>query len=145
MTRGETMIPIARMTLALLAAIGIATAASAEPWPYMPFDQPHGLGNHFDTYQNYGGSPYYHDGIDLVTPDGPVACYSVSTGTITHLTYNQPYYSGIMIGEPISGGEGWLYWHINATTFQFDIGDEVMTNDYIGDTAYWTVAAFHHG
>lgn len=135
---------IARATLALLIAVGIAVTASAEPWPYHPFDQTHGLGNHFGTYQNYGGSPYYHDGIDLVTPSGPVPCYSVSDGTVTHLTYNQPYYSGIMIGEPTSGGEGWLYWHINSTTFQHDVGDPVQTNDFIGDVAYWPTSQFHH-
>lgn len=136
-----------RVLLALFAlwiVPALVAPANAEPWPYYPWDETHGLGNHFGTYQNYGGGAYYHDGIDLVTPGGPVSTYSVSDGTITHLTYNQPLYSGIMIGEPIAGGEGWLYWHINSTTFQFDIGDEVMTNDYIGDTAYWPVAAFHH-
>ena len=135
---------VARIVLALLIALITAGTASAEPWPYMPFDETHGVGNHFGEYQNYGGSPYYHDGIDLVTPDGPTDCYSVSTGTVTHLAFSQPYYSGIMIGEPVAGGEGWLYWHINSTTFQFDVGDPVQVNDYIGTTAYWPVAAFHH-
>lgn len=132
------------LVIAILLLLVAAGTVGSEPWPYHPFDQTHGLGNHFGEYQNYGGSPYYHDGIDLVTPEGPVDCYSVSDGTVTHLTYNQPYYSGIMIGEPVAGGEGWLYWHINSTTFQYDIGDVVETNDYIGTVAYWPVAAFHH-
>ena len=108
-----------------LLTLAFSSPADAEPWPYMPFDQTHGLGNHFGEYQNYGGGGYYHDGIDLVTPAGPVATYSVSTGTLTHITINQPLYSGIMIGQPVSGGQGWLYWHINSTTFQFDVGDQV--------------------
>jgi len=131
----------------LLAVAGLAAGAppaGAEPWPYMPFDQPHGLGNHYGEYQNYGGGGYYHDGIDLVTPSGPVATYSVSRGTLTHLTYNEPYYSGLMIGQPIANGEGWGYWHISSATMQFDIGDFVEVNDYIGMTAYWPVANFHH-
>ncbi|MBD3160913.1 MAG: peptidoglycan DD-metalloendopeptidase family protein [Candidatus Eisenbacteria bacterium] len=138
----KILLPVIALLFLLIA--GTAGTTGAEPWPYMPFDQTHGLGNHFGEYQNYGGSPYYHDGIDLVTPSGPVDCYSVSDGTVTHLTYNQPYYSGIMIGEPVSGGDGWLYWHINSTTFQYDIGDQVDTNDYIGTVAYWPVSAFHH-
>ncbi|MDM7917126.1 MAG: FlgD immunoglobulin-like domain containing protein [Candidatus Eisenbacteria bacterium] len=128
---------------ALFAALAVSVPA-AEPWPYQPFDETHGLGNHFGEFQNYGGAPYYHDGIDLVTPTGPVQTFSVSDGTLTHITYNQPMYSGLMIGPPVSGGEGWLYWHINATTMQFDIGDLVQTNDYIGTTANWPVAQFHH-
>lgn len=133
-----------RHILCAILVLAAASLAGAEPWPYLPFDQTHGVGNHYGEYQNYGGSAYYHDGIDLVTPSGPTDTYSVSDGTITHLAYSDPLYSGIMIGEPISGGEGWLYWHINSTTFQYDIGDQVQTNDYIGTTAYWTVYSFHH-
>jgi len=128
----------------LIASLILASGVLAEPWPYFPFDELHGLGNFYGEYQNYGGSGYYHDGDDLVTPDGPVPTYSVSDGTMNHITYNQPLYSGLMIGEPIPAGLGWLYWHINSETFQFDIGDPVYTNDYIGDTAYWTTANFHH-
>jgi hypothetical protein len=131
---------IASLSLMLAAAL----PALAVPWPYQPFDQAHGLGNHYGEYQNYGGSPYYHDGIDLVTPTGPVAVYSVSDGFLTHITYSDPLYSGLMIGELVANGHGWLYWHISSATMQFDYGDRVYTNDYVGTTAYWPVASFHH-
>jgi hypothetical protein len=129
---------------ALTMAAAHVTRLSAEPWPYMPFNEPHGLGNHYGEFQNYGSGPYYHDGIDLVTPAGPEETYSVSDGTLTHITYSDPWYSGIMIGQPAPEGLGWLYWHISSATMQFDIGDEVGVNDYIGTTAAWPVASFHH-
>ncbi len=135
------------LLLLALAVAGLCAGAGpalAEPWPYTPFDEPHGLGNHFGEFQDYGSGPYYHDGIDLVTPGGTTRVYSVANGTVTHITYNDPYYSGIMIGEPVSGGVGWLYWHITSSTFQFDVGDLVQTNDYIGTTAWWPVSSFHH-
>jgi hypothetical protein len=133
--------------LLLGAALGLLLltwAAGAEPWPYQPFNATHPVGNNFGEYQNYGGSPYYHDGIDLVTPWGQTQVFSVAHGTVTHITYNQPIYSGIMIGDPVSGGTGWLYWHIDANTFQYDIGDVVAENAYIGTTAVWPVANFNH-
>jgi len=131
--------------LAVAAALAAGAApAGAEPWPYWPFYLAHGLGNHFGEYQNYGGSSYYHDGIDLVTSSGPTPTYSVSSGTLTHITYNDPLYSGLMIGEPVGNGEGWLYWHISSSTMPFDVGDPVAVNDYIGTTAYWPVSNFHH-
>ena len=133
-----------RVSLGLLFALSLALPAVAVPWPYQPFNQTHGLGNHFGEYQNYGGSPYYHDGIDLVTPSGPTNTYSVSTDTVTHITVNEPLYSGIMIGTPVSGGLGWLYWHITASTMPFDVGDSVNMYDYIGTTASWPVASFYH-
>jgi hypothetical protein len=144
MMREATMRRLTAICMGAILALSMMGVGHAEPWPYQPFDQTHGLGNHFGEYQNYGGSAYYHDGIDLVTPAGPVQTYSVSTGTVTHLTFNDPLYSGIMIGQPLSGGQGWLYWHINATTFQYDIGDPVSVNAYIGTTASWPVSAFHH-
>jgi len=130
--------------LAVCVGLALAGPVSAEPWPYEPFNETHLLGNHYGTYQNYGGSPYYHDGIDINNPEGPRATYSVSYGVVTHLTQNQPLYSGIMIGEPFSGGVGWLYWHINSTTWQYDVGDVVDESAYIGHTANWPVASFHH-
>lgn len=130
--------------LLLVGLTGMTGTAGSIPWPYAPFDQTHGLGNHYDEYQNYGGGAYLHDGIDLVTPEGPTRTYSVESATLTHLTYNDPLYSGIMIGQPVANGIGWLYWHINSTTFQFDIGDPVPVNAYIGTTANWPVASFHH-
>jgi hypothetical protein len=144
MTREATMRRVTAICAGAILALVVAFGVLAEPWPYEPFDQEHGLGNAYGEYQNYGGSPYYHDGIDLVTPGGPVRTYSVSTATVTHLTYNDPLYSGIMIGEPVSGGQGWLFWHINSTTFQYDVGDLVPVNAYIGTTANWPVALFHH-
>ena len=129
----------------LAASATLAGPASAIPWPYTPFDQTHGLGNNYDEFQYYGsGGRYYHDGIDLVTPNTTTRTYSVSTGTITHETVNDPYYSGIMIGEPVAGGIGWLYWHITSTTWQYDVGDPVAVNAYIGTTAYWSPATFCH-
>lgn len=144
MKRETTMRRFTAICAGAVLALAVGVAAQAEPWPYQPFNQTHGVGNHYGEYQNYGGSAYYHDGIDLVTPSGPTATYSVSTGTVTSLTYNDPYYSGIMIGEPISGGQGWLYWHINSTTFQYDVGEPVNVSAYIGTTANWPTASFHH-
>lgn len=135
--------PLLTAAVAFAVLVAFSVPAAALPWPYQPFDQTHGLGNHYLEYQNYGGSGYWHDGIDLVTP-GPVQTYSVQQGTVTHITYNDPLYSGIMIGNPVPGGAGWLYWHITSTTFQYDIGDLVDTSAYIGTTAFWPVSAFHH-
>ncbi len=144
MTREEMMRRLTMICAFTLLALVFGSTAHGEPWPYQPFDQPHGVGNAYGEYQNYGGSPYYHDGIDLVTPSGPTQTYSVSAATVTHLTYDDPLYSGIMIGEPVSGGQGWLYWHINSTTFQYDVGDFVPLHGYIGTTANWPVSQFHH-
>ncbi len=133
-----------RLGLAVLLAAAIVLPAGAVPWPYQPFDQPHDVGNNYGEFQNYGSGSYYHDGIDLVTPAGGVATYSVASGTVTHITVNDPLYSGIIVGTPVPGGIGWLYWHLSSTTFQYDVGDEVPQGGLLGLTAEWPVASFHH-
>jgi hypothetical protein len=55
----------------VLAAI-IALAAASAPatnWPIPPVNLPHPLGNNWGNYQDYGGDPYFHPGIDVITPD----------------------------------------------------------------------------
>ena len=113
------------------------------PWPYYPTNQAHPIGNNYMEYQNYGGAPYYHDGIDLMAGYGGRRVYSSNTGVVNHISQGTMY-GGIMIGQAIAGGEGWLYWHIPSSTMQFAVGDSVYTGEYFGDVATWSVYNFHH-
>ena len=55
--------------LALLAAALVPSPARATYWPLAPLDSVHPLGNNWGNYQDYGGGPYFHNGIDVITPD----------------------------------------------------------------------------
>ncbi len=61
----------------------IAGSVLAERWPIGDGSTAYPLGNNYGEYQNYGGSPYYHDGIDILgyvgEPNYPVSdvCYEV--------------------------------------------------------------------
>ncbi|MGQ9705639.1 MAG: hypothetical protein ACUVWP_01370 [bacterium] len=65
----------------LILSVLIATLAFTERWPMGPGNQPNPLGNNYGEYQNYGGSPYYHDGLDTLGNGGD-PCYSVSNGYV---------------------------------------------------------------
>jgi len=111
---------------------------------YQPTNQHGSLGNNYCEFQNYGGSPYYHDGIDVMQATGGVHVYSVSDGWMTHETAGTMY-GGLMIGDQYaSGAPGWLYWHLPNSTYPFNVGDRIYTGDYIGDIAYWSVYNFNH-
>ena len=115
------------------------------PWFYEPTNQAHPIGNYYLEFQDYSGgwSSYYHDGIDGMSGYGGRPVFCVSDGVVTHISQGTMY-GGIMIGEAVSGGEGWLYWHIPSNTMPFSVGDSVYMGDYIGDVANWSIASFHH-
>lgn len=113
------------------------------PWFYAPTNEAHPLGNNYMEYQNYGGSPYYHDGVDAMSGYGGRPVFSSNTGVVTHISAGTMY-GGIMIGQAVSGGEGWLYWHIPSSTMPVSVGDSVYVGDHIGDVATWSVYSFHH-
>ncbi|NQS98073.1 MAG: peptidoglycan DD-metalloendopeptidase family protein [candidate division Zixibacteria bacterium] len=115
------------------------------PWIYQPTNEVHPLGNHYMEFQDYSGGmmSYYHDGIDIMSGYGQRPVFSCSDGVVTHISTGTMY-GGIMIGDPVPGGEGWLYWHIPSSTMQFGVGDSVYTGDFIGRVATWSVYSFHH-
>ncbi|MBC8205376.1 MAG: T9SS type A sorting domain-containing protein [FCB group bacterium] len=136
-----------RVLLIIIAILSAVTLSSAQtiPWFYEPTNQAHPLGNNYMEFQDYSGgySSYYHDGIDAMSGYGGRNVFSVSDGVLNHITTGTMY-GGLMIGQRVSNGEGWLYWHIPSNSMQFGIGDSVYTGDYIGDVANWSVYSFHH-
>jgi hypothetical protein len=128
-----------------LAAVALLTlSAQAIPWFFAPTNQHGSLGNNYDEFQNYGSSPYFHDGIDAMSGAGGVDVFSVSDGWMTHESPGTMY-GGLMIGDQyIAGGTGWLYWHMPNSTYPFNVGDHINVGDFIGDVATWSVASFHH-
>ena len=128
----------------LLGILFCARLATAERWPMGAGDAVRPIGNYYSQFLDFGGGPYYHDGIDLMGAAGdPV--YSVSGGFIREIQVADPNYSGMFITYNAAGQDlGWCYWHITSTTMPFIEGDEVHVGDYLGDISNWPWAAFHH-
>jgi len=115
------------------------------PWPLTPNAQ-HPIGNTYAEYQNYGGSPYMHPGVDIFGADmQPV--YSVSDGVVKAvLTTSGQYHWRVAIGD--SGGaattEGYLYAHLDQPTITVKVGDVVKQGQHLGDLVPWPVSGFTH-
>ncbi len=133
------------LILVCLSAI-ISANAVAIKWPTKPFDQPRPIGNSYGEFQYYGGSPYFHPGIDILAPAG-TPIYSVSSGYVKAvLTISADLHWRVAIGN--SAGpeetEGWLYAHLDQATIAVSEGDWVDEGQYLGDLVFWPVAGFHH-
>lgn len=122
----------------------------AIPWPVAPFDSIHPLGNNWGEYQNYGGDPYFHNGIDIITPNQHgMPVYAVAHGWVkAWLTIQAEYHWRLAIADSslayTDSCEGWLYAHIDSSRFHKNVGDEVNQGDLIGYLVTWPVTGFDH-
>jgi hypothetical protein len=126
-----------------LGVLVLAASAAAERWPLGPGNVLQPNGNNPYEFQNYGGSSYYHDGLDVLGQGGD-PCYSVDNGYVSLIRINEPMYTGIIINYTKGQDKGWLYWHITYSTIPFIEGDPVPVDARIGNIATWPVASFHH-
>lgn len=130
------------MTGLLLAA---ATAA-ALPWPCHPMDTAHHIGNAWGSYQNYGGSPYCHNGQDImVTALSPAV--AIKPGYVKAIWLGgSPMYNGVTVADSAGAAfcSGFMYYHIDNSTIRVQVGDTVAVGDTLGLIATWSVAGFHH-
>ncbi|MEO0079331.1 MAG: hypothetical protein ABIK44_01460 [candidate division WOR-3 bacterium] len=123
----------------------------ATGWPIPPLDEVHPLGNNWGEYQNYGGSPYFHNGIDIITPDTAGAeVRAVRHGWVKAWGTIQAelHYRLAVCDTNLSftgRAEGWLYAHIDPERWHKNLGDEVQEGELIGYLVDWPIdATFDH-
>ncbi len=126
--------------------LSLATIGLALPWPHYPQDQPHPVGNSWGNYQNYGSSPYCHNGQDIMT--GPlVPALAIKRGYVKGIFLGgSPMYNGVTVADSAGAAfcSGYMYYHIDNSTIVVQEGDTVEVGDTLGQIAYWSVAGFHH-
>jgi hypothetical protein len=133
--------------LLLMVSLGVfAATLTAIPWPVLAGDTHHAIGNSYAEYQNYGGSPYFHPGIDIMAPAGtPV--YAVKSGYVKAvLTTAAELHWRVAIGDSAGAAEcdGWLYAHLDPNTIAVNEGDWVEQGQFLGELVYWPTSGFHH-
>lgn len=124
--------------------------SDAIPWPLPPTDSLQPLGNNWGEYQNYGGSSYFHPGIDILTPTRQgVPVYAVKDGWVkAWLTIQATYHWRLAIADSSleypDSCEGYLYAHIDSARYHKQVGDYVMRGELIGYLVPWPVEGFDH-
>jgi hypothetical protein len=138
---------LARFSFIFLVSLWLfLNQALAIRWPFDPGNVPLPLGNSYGEYQNYGGSPYFHPGIDIFQPaETPV--FAVKSGIVKAvLTTSAELHWRVAVGDSagISPCDGWLYAHLDRNTIQVQVGDTVQEGDWLGNLVYWPISNFHH-
>lgn len=121
-------------------------ALGSVPWPQLPTNSAHPIGNAWGNYQDYGSRPYLHNGQDILT-GSLVPCVVVKAGYVKRVWYGgSPMYNGVTVGDSAGASlcNAFMYYHLDNTTIRVSNGDTVQVGDTLGLISNWTVANFHH-
>lgn len=116
------------------------------PWPFPLLS----IGHNMQSYQNYGGEAYWHDGLDIRSRvDQPI--YATVSGKIVNLENYQPgnpmYWEVAILDEE---GFVWKYHHVDRKSIPADIkvGNTIKVGALIGNVVRWPISSFgevyHH-
>jgi len=138
------------LRLWLVFCLSVLTALATN-WPIPPVTSVHPLGNNWGNFQNYGGSSYFHPGIDVITPDTAGAeVRAVRHGWVKAWgTIQADLHYRVAVCDTNSSytgrAEGWLYAHVDAARWHKNTGDEVQEGELIGYLVDWPLdATFDH-
>jgi hypothetical protein len=130
-----------------IAAVLVSFAFGFVPWPQLPTNSAHPIGNSWGNYQKYGTSPpYLHNGQDILT-GSLVPCVVVKPGYVKKVWITgNPMYNGVTVGDSAGASmcNAFMYYHLDHTTIRVSDGDTVQVGDTLGLISNWTVANFHH-
>jgi hypothetical protein len=129
----------------LLVSTVLLAAGFALPWPSLPMDSVHPIGNAWGNYQNYG-SAYCHNGQDIMVA-GESPAVAIKPGYVKKVWFGgSPLYNGVTVADSAGAAfcSGYMYYHVDDTTIQVQEGDTVAVGDTLGFIATWPVAGFHH-
>lgn len=135
--------------------LGLASATSKSEyrvkheWPVSVLS----IGHNTASYQNYGGEPYFHHGLDIRADAGTDVLASVGGRVVNISNYGPgPAYWEVAILD--DAGFLWQYHHIDRDSIPQNIWDafqnktKVETGTKIGEVYYWMVETFgeqyHH-
>lgn len=131
-------------------ATGVFSGQKHHPWPFPLLS----IGHNMQSYQDYGGSPYWHDGLDIRSnPDQ--AMYAPVGGKVVnvenYIPGNPMYWEVAILDDE---GFVWKFHHVDRASIPQEIHDaykvrgRVNTGTLIGNVVRWPVSSFgevyHH-
>jgi hypothetical protein len=142
---------------ALALGLVLSSAAACESrfplteWPIEDQTVEHEIGNSGGEFQQYTGSPYFHEGIDILDEDAPGGPWviSIREGTVT-LTRPGPgsLYNGVVVTA--ADGDRYVYWHLDDNSIQTAVEDAdangtvLPEGTQIAQLVTWTACNYHH-
>ncbi|HXH29278.1 MAG TPA: M23 family metallopeptidase [Bacteriovoracaceae bacterium] len=131
-------------------AFGVFEDQLRHPWPFPLLS----IGHSMQSYQNYGSSPYWHDGLDIRSvSDQPI--YAAAGGKVVNVENyvrgNHLYWEVAILD---ADGFVWKYHHVAKESIPVEItaayqqGTKIPTGTFLGNVVKWPVTTYgevyHH-
>lgn len=127
-------------------AKGVFKKKKSHPWPFSLLS----IGHNMQSYQDYGGDPYWHDGLDIRSKiDQPI--YSATSGLVVNIENYRPgnplYWEVAILDED---GFVWKYHHVERKSIpeEIKLNTKIQAGQLLGNVARWPVSSFgevyHH-
>ena len=131
-------------------AFGQFSEQKSHRWPFPLLS----IGHNMQSYQDYSGSPYWHDGLDIrAVQDQPI--YAAAGGKVVNIqnyvSGNHLYWEVAILDED---GFVWKYHHVSEETITQEIrnsyssGLKIAEGALIGNVVQWPISSFgevyHH-
>lgn len=131
-------------------AYGKFSEQKSHQWPFPLLS----IGHNMQSFQDYSGSPYWHDGLDIrAVQDQPI--YAAAGGKVVNIE-NYVRGNNLYWEIAIQDAEGfvWKYHHVNKDTITQEIqtsyssGGQIAEGTLIGNVVQWPITSFgevyHH-
>lgn len=131
-------------------AYGKFTGQKFHQWPFPLLS----IGHNMQSYQDYSGSPYWHDGLDIRSQQDQ-AIYAAAGGKVVNIenyVKGNPLYWEIAIQD--AEGFVWKYHHVAKDSIPqeienaFKTGEKIPAGTLIGNVVRWPITSFgevyHH-
>lgn len=118
----------------------------SSPLKYSEENYEHPIGNSYGEIQQYGDTAYLHPGVDFLGDDYEEV-YAVHDGYVKAIltTGGDPYWRIAIANEDSdTEAEGYLYAHLNESSFTVAVGDFVQAGQLIGTLYPWDYYDFTH-
>ena len=118
----------------------------SSPLQYSAENYAHPIGNSYGEIQQYGETAYLHPGVDFLGADFQEV-FAVHSGYVKAIltTGGEPYWRIAIANEDSSQEtEGYLYAHLNESSFTVAVGDYVEAGQQIGTLYPWGYYDFTH-
>lgn len=115
-------------------------------WPFPLLS----IGHNMQSYQDYGGSPYWHDGLDIRSKQDE-KIFAAAGGKIVNIenyVRGNPLYWEVAILD--KEGFVWKYHHVDKKSIpaEIKVGAVIPDGTYIGNVVRWSVTTYgelyHH-
>ncbi len=131
-------------------AFGKFTEQKHHPWPFALLS----IGHNMQSYQDYSGSPYWHDGLDI-RGQQEQSVFAAAGGKVVNIENyihgNELYWEVAILDEE---GFVWKYHHISKESITEEIkrsyqnGEKISEGTLIGNIVQWPMSSFgevyHH-